>query len=123
MKSILSLVLFLFILSLASAASAAPENNWIVGHWRYAEQGRSSDYIYRGDSTFTANVALQGKVVWKFAGTWSIDGDMLNYQYTQSSIPQVPVGKKGGDKLIDISKDYFVLQTVNHEQRRYNRVQ
>jgi hypothetical protein len=120
MKSILSLVLFLFTLSLASAA---PGNNWIVGHWRYAEQGHSSEYTYRGDGTFTGNVALQGKVVWQFAGTWSIDGDMLNYQYTKSSLQQIPAGKKGGDELIDISKDYFILQTKNHDLHRYNRVQ
>ena len=119
MKTTLFLALISFALSLAIAGTA---NNWIVGHWRYAKEGRSSDCTYRGDGTFTGNVALQGKVVWVFAGTWSIDGDMLNYQYTQSSVERIPVGTTGGDKLVEITSDHFTLETNNRTRQIYLRL-
>ena len=119
MKNILSLLL----LCALSAAIAGPSKSWILGHWRYAEENHSADETFCADGTFTGNVAIGGTVVWRYSGTWSIVGDMLNYQYTQSSLQQIPVGKTGGDKLIEISKDHFVLQTANQEQHTYRLVQ
>src|SRR4051812_36611047 len=73
----------------------------LAGHWRHADQIQSCDYFFRDDGTFTGNVARSGKIIWEFAGKWSSDGKILNYEYTRSSAENVPPGTIDHDKLVE----------------------
>lgn len=101
---------------------STPISNQLAGYWRYAEGARSVDVTYREDGTFTGNAAEDGRVLWEYAGKWSLIGDKLNYEFTRSSVKRIPVGKKGQDTLIGVSKDYFIIRTEGGHRHKYIRV-
>ncbi|TLY52672.1 MAG: hypothetical protein E6K53_03560 [Gammaproteobacteria bacterium] len=105
MKIALSIVFFF----LVSSAIAGPTVAQLTGDWRYAEDGHSCENIFYKDGTFTGKVALQGRVVWEYAGTWSLSGDVLSYRYTKSSLARIPAGTAGKDKVIEISSVHYIM--------------
>ena len=119
MKIVLAFALFA---CLQVVATAVPLKSEMVGHWSYAERGRAVDIVYKPDGTFLGNISLQGKVVWEFAGMWSLVGDMLNYQYTRSSLRQIPPGKSDSDRVLEVTSNSFLLQTNSGSKHRYLRL-
>jgi hypothetical protein len=104
----------------ASATGVTKEQ--LIGHWRYADENVSSEYTFKDDGTFTGNIAQHGKVVWETAGKWSIDGATLNYELTSSSKNQVGAGAKDQDRITSITKDYYMIDSGNGGQRKFERV-
>ena len=79
-------------------------------------------YTLRKDGTFAGEVKRKGEATWKFAGRWSLAGDVLNYTYTKSSLDRVPAGSVDQDKLIELKKDHFIVITLDGSRRKYMRI-
>ncbi len=115
-------ILIALFLAPVPAFADAGKGNLLVGHWRYADQNQSCTYTLRKDGTFAGEVKRKGEATWKFAGRWSLTGDVLNYSYTKSSLDRVPAGSVDQDKLIEITKDHLVLITLDGSRRKYTRI-
>lgn len=95
----------------------------LVGHWRYTDTEKkvSNDYTFKEDGTYTSNIMQEGSVVWETAGKWTLKGDLVNYELTSSSSEQFP-GGIDQDKVVEVTKDYYMVDSGNGEKRKYERV-
>jgi hypothetical protein len=94
----------------------------LIGHWRWADTSRSIDYVFLDDGTFTGSATQEGTIIAEFTGNWSLERDLLNYEYTSDSSGRAPVGAKDQDKLLEVTTDYYVIQTRTGAKRKYVRV-
>ena len=118
MKAFLSIIFLCF----ASQISIAePTNKQLIGHWSYADEHLISEYTFREDGTFTGQVTQDTKVIWTFAGKWSLTGDTLNYEYTKSSLERIPVGTTDHDKLLEVTKDHYIIEARDSSKRKYSK--
>jgi hypothetical protein len=118
-------LLFIIALSFALPVFAdTPRADQLVGHWRYTNvsANRVDDITFSKDGTYTGRVIQGGKLLGQFGGKWSLEGSTLHYEYTRSSIPQIPVGLKDQDRLLEVTKDYYAIQAIDANQRRWLRV-
>ena len=118
MKPSLALI-FLFIPILAISA---PKQGQLVGHWRYTDANQTCDMTFAADGTFSGKISRDGAVAWKYAGKWSLADTNLNYEYTESSLERIPVGTTDRDTLVEITKDYYVIEARDGSRRKYARV-
>jgi hypothetical protein len=94
----------------------------LVGNWRYADQVQSCHYSFKSDGSFTGEVRHRAKLVSKFRGRWSVDGQALLYKYLSDSLGSIPPGATDRDRLLAIKRDFFEIQAANGERRRYVRM-
>ena len=94
----------------------------LLGRWHYADEKQSCTYTFSSDGTFAGEVTEKSRVIWVFAGKWSISGSSIHYEYTQSSLERVPAGSTDEDKLVEIGHDYFVIVAFDGSHRKYHRV-
>ncbi|HEV3409657.1 MAG TPA: hypothetical protein VG095_05150, partial [Chthoniobacterales bacterium] len=80
------------------------------------------EYTFMEDGTFHGSVGRKGQVVWAFSGKWSLDGDTINYEFSKSSLERVPDGTTDRDKLVEITKDAYVIEARDGKRRTYSRV-
>lgn len=113
---------FVFVLLTCAASLASPTKDQLIGHWRCTHKQLTSEHTFRADGTFTGSVAEDGKVAWTYAGKWSVVGNILNYEYTESSLERIPVGTIDRDKLIEVTKDYYVIEARDGSRRKCSRV-
>ena len=113
---------FIIVLLTCAAAIASPTKDQLIGHWGYGDEKLGSEHTFRADGTFTGTVIKDGNVAWRYAGKWSLVGDILNYEYTESSLERIPVGTTDRDKLIEITKDYYIIEARDGSRRKYSRV-
>jgi hypothetical protein len=111
-------ILLLLFLLLPIVTFADPSDSRFIGHFRYADSTQSSEYTFHEDGTFDGSAAVHKKVVWEYAGTWSIGDGMLNYVFTKSSIESVPAGTVAKHKILEIKSDYFVVRDPSTGRRR-----
>ena len=108
---------------MASCAGVQTTNrNSLVGEWRYTDQTQSCHYSFKGDGTFTGEVMLQKKLISKFKGRWTVNGDALGYTYLSDALGRIPAGAKDRDNLIEIQKDSFLIEAADGSRRRYLRI-
>ena len=121
MKAVL--VLISLLLSAACTTLESPGfARRLVGDWRYADQIQSCQYSFKSDGSFTGTVRQRKKLVSKFSGRWSITGQTLHYLYVSDVLGSIPAGATDQDQLLEIKKDYFLIQAANGERRHYRRV-
>jgi hypothetical protein len=94
----------------------------LIGHWRYVGSGGTSDYWFSRDGTFRVEAVPAGKSVRNSNGKWWIAGDTLYYEVIESSDPTYPAGKKDHDKILALTKEYYVVENLRRNQDRYVRV-
>lgn len=99
-----------------------PHSPRLIGHWRQVGPGTVTDYWFAGDGTFKSELAQVGKPTRTLSGNWSLNGDRLDYDVTKSEISRFPAGSKDQDKLLQLTKDYYVLETRRGSQHRYVRL-
>ena len=87
-----------------------------------ADEHQSAEYTFRGDGTFTGQLAQDSKVVWTYAGKWSLAGDTLNYEYTKSSVERIPVGTTDHDKLVEVTKEHYTIEARDGSKRKYSKI-
>ena len=117
---------FLLALSICLLASCAGlssgSSNALVGEWRYADKIQSCHYVFEGNGTFRGEVIYRKELLSKFTGTWSVKGDALHYRYTRDVLGRIQPGALDRDKLLEVEKDFFVIQAADGSKRRYDRV-
>jgi hypothetical protein len=116
---------FISLLSLAACATleSPRRSQQLVGNWRYADRVQSCRYSFESDGSFTGEVKLRAKLISKFKGRWSVQGQTLLYSYVSDALGRIPAGATDRDQLLEIGKDSFVIQAANGDRRRYVRVQ
>jgi hypothetical protein len=111
-------------LLLASCAGVRPTiQNRLAGEWQYADNIQSCHYVFKRDGTFSGDVTYHQKLISKFTGRWSVDGDTLLYRYTSDALKRIPVGSIDRDKLVTVQKDFFAIEAADGSKRRYARIQ
>lgn len=117
------LCLILFLVPAVTFASD-PNADKLIGHWRFTNEmdGVSCDITFQSGGTYLGSCARKGNIIWKYEGIWSLQGQILNYEDTASSLPDIPPGTKDQDKLIEITKGYFIIEASGGAKRKYIRV-
>ena len=115
-----------FISLLLLAACATIDSNGrarqLVGNWRYKDEVQSCQYSFKSDGLFTGEVKLRKKLISEFKGRWSIRGQTLLYSYVSDALGRIPAGATDRDQILEIRKDFFVIQAANGDRRRYERI-
>ena len=119
MRTLLTLIAFLF-----SSLFAVADVNMaqLVGRWRYSDETFSSEHKFNADGTYTGSVGQKGKIVWENAGVWSLADNKIHYELTRSSLERIPVGTKDQDTLIEITRDWYIIETQKGIKRKYVRI-
>jgi hypothetical protein len=115
---------FISLLSLTACATleSPSRSRQLVGNWRYADEVQSCRYSFESDGSFTGEVKLRTKLISKFKGRWSVQGETLLYSYVSDALSRIPAGAMDRDQLLEIKKDSFVIQAANGDRRRYMRM-
>ena len=119
MKSVLALALCL-LASCVGIQSASRSS--LVGDWRYADKIQSCHYAFKADGSFTGEVIERERLVSKFRGRWTIQGDALLYTYLGDALGRIAQGATDRDKLLKIQKDFFLIEAADGSRRRYLRI-
>jgi len=117
----LAYALLMLATSLASADSSNRDR--LIGHWRHVNEEKIADIIFNRDGTYSGHVAHKGAVVWEFAGKWSVAGKVLTCEYTRSSCENIPAGTRDQDKLLELAKNYYLIEAMDGMRRTYSRVE
>ena len=102
--------------------SGQPHPAALIGHWRYAGPGLINDYLFAANGTFRGELAEAGDRVRHFSGTWSVTGNMLNYVNTTSELKHTPAGSKDQDKIVQLTKECYVVESSHGNQYRFTRL-
>jgi hypothetical protein len=119
MKAILALFSLLAIGSCTTTGFQARSK--LVGDWRYSDETQGCHYSFKPDGFFSGEVTRRGKLVLKFTGRWRVEGGALLYVYLSEAFGRIPPGTTDRDQLLELQKDWFVIQAANGERRRYRR--
>jgi hypothetical protein len=102
---------------------AEPLNgNYLIGQWRHVNGDKSGEIIFNRDGTYSGCVTQKGEIVWEFAGKWSVEGEILTYEYTRSSCENIPPGTKDQDRLLELAMDRWLVEAADGSRRSYRRV-
>lgn len=119
MKAVLALMLFL----MASCAGLRlRSSNLLVGEWRYVDRIQGCHYVFNRDGSFRGDVVYRAKLISKFTGRWSVEGDTLHYTYIGDAFGRIPAGATDRDKLLKINREFFIIEAADGSRRKYLRV-
>ena len=115
---------FFFVACLLASCASLPSNarDPLVGQWRYADNVQSCRYHFREDGHFSGEVRVRAKLVSKFTGTWTVQGDRLLYSYASDELGRIPAGATDQDRLLKVDGDSFLIEAADGSKRRYARV-
>jgi hypothetical protein len=119
MKTVLALTLCLMA-SCAGLRWNSPSS--LVGEWRYADKIQSCHYVFNRDGTFKGEVVYHTKLISKFTGRWSVDGDTLLYTYIGDVLDRIPAGATDRDKLLSVHREFFIIEAADGSKRKYLRI-
>jgi hypothetical protein len=119
MKAVLALFSLLAIASCATIDSRAGSR--LVGDWRYSDKLQSCHYSFRPDGSFSGEVMQRGRLALKFTGRWRVEKEAILYVYLSEAHDRIPPGTTDRDQLLELRKDWFVIQAADGERRRYLR--
>ena|GEM_PF-1290271 len=94
----------------------------LIGRWRHVHEDKVGEIIFNHDGTYSGHVAHKGAMVWEFAGKWSVEGKILSYEYTRSSCENIPAGTRDRDRLLELARDYYLIEAADGARRTYWRV-
>ncbi len=119
MKAVFALTLCLMgsCAGLRSSSSSS-----LVGEWRYADKIQSCHYVFNRDSTFKGEVVYHAKLISKFTGRWSVEGNTLLYTYVSDTLDRIPAGATDRDKLLNVRSEFFVIEAADGSKRKYLRI-
>jgi hypothetical protein len=90
----------------------------IIGSWAYSDRRGDDSLTFSADGTFHGTLSRGGKVVWSYAGTWTVTDNEITYVYTRSDPGLVPVGMIDIDTVLNLTEDCFTLESVSTELSR-----
>lgn len=110
----------------AQAAKTKSESAY-VGSWQWTGADPNGNpaataMILKEDLSFSTEVKIQGVVIFKAVGAWSVYGRKLVWTYIQSQ-PPLPVDKKEDeDEIISLDHDRLVLRSkLSGKEREFLR--
>lgn len=113
----------LLMLATSFVLADSPNRDRLIGHWRHVSEEKIADIIFNRDGTYSGRVAHRGAVVWEFGGNWSVAGEVLTCEYTRSSCENIPAGTTDRDKLLELAKNYYLIEAMGGMRRAYSRVE
>ena len=112
----------LWILATSLVFADSPNGKRLIGHWRHVNEDKIGEIIFNHDGTYSGHLAHKGAMVWEFAGKWSVEGKILSYEYTRSSCENIPAGTRDRDRLLELARDYYLIEAADGARRTYWRV-
>ena len=119
MKAVLVLTLCLMA-SCAGLRSSSQSS--LVGEWRYADKIQGCHYVFSRDGSFKGEVVYHAKLMSKFTGRWSVDGNTLLYKYIGDKLHRIPAGATDRDRLLSVQREYFIIEAADGSRRKYLRI-
>jgi hypothetical protein len=108
---------------LASCAAVRPTHlSTLAGEWRYKDKIQSCHYVFNKDGSFHGEVIYRQKLISKFTGRWSVQGDTLRYNYLTDALNRIPAGAIDRDKLLSVQEGSFTIEAADGSKRTYSRV-
>ena len=77
---------------------------------------------FGADGEFSGRVVREGAPVFTYSGKWTLKDADLDYVYTKSSLASIPSGTHDHDRLVELTKDYYVIEALDGSRRKYSRV-
>ncbi|HJT81555.1 MAG TPA: lipocalin family protein [Chthoniobacterales bacterium] len=114
--------LALLLSAVALPCFAEPTKEQLVGHWRYIGDNQNVDYTFKADGTFSGKITEEGNVVLAITGNWSLDGNKLTYEIRTSTPEVITPGTIDRDKITELTRDYYIIETAFYARRQYSRV-
>jgi hypothetical protein len=114
------------LLLLCSACTTIPPRitpEAITGDWVSSEQlpdQRLADtrmYI-RADGTFSGDLQINTETVWAFAGRWTLNGNAITWEYTDSSLVLVIDDQSEVDTILQLNDLEMQLSSSRHDTVR-----
>ncbi len=93
----------------------------LVGQWRCRLGPQTCQYVFRENGTFSGYVTEGGALLSNFSGRWRRNGDAIHYEYTNDTVGKIPPGTTDRDTLVEIARNYFVIEAADGSRRRYVR--
>ncbi|HSC47383.1 MAG TPA: lipocalin family protein [Gammaproteobacteria bacterium] len=90
----------------------------IIGSWVYSDKRGDNSLTFDADGTFHGTLSRRGKIVWSYAGTWTVTDDVITYVYARSDPGLVPVGTIDIDTVLNLTENCFTLESVSTELSR-----
>lgn len=79
------------------------------------------DWEFHGNGTFSGSLARKRGGVSDFAGTWVLEGALLQCEYTSDTSGAIDIGYVDRDIFLEFNNNFFIVQTRGG-LRRYDRV-
>jgi hypothetical protein len=104
-----------------TASRITPEA--ITGDWISSEQlpdQRLADtrmYI-RADGTFSGELQINTETVWAFAGRWTLNGNAITWEYTDSSLVLLIDDQSEVDTILQLNDREMQLRSSRHDTVR-----
>ncbi len=103
-----------------AGAAHADDRAALLGTWHGEQKAQAvtitSDTTFAKDGTFSGHLDRNGRRLWNFAGTWTLTGKALHYDYTKSDLAQIPAGTKDDDVLLEITPTTLKLKGKSGEE-------
>ena len=76
----------------------------LYGSWQETYAQFISYLTFKRDGSYEGkiNSITDGKTIWKFGGIWSLNGSIIDYKYTYSSLDSIQAGETDSDEIIEI---------------------
>lgn len=94
----------------------------LVGKWFVQTGTRRTELSNNEDGTFSSRTTIDGKEAWTTSGEWSVKDGQLNGIYRKASIPDFPIGEIDSSKLIEVTKDDYIIENRNGVTKKYQRI-
>ena len=119
MKAVLALTLCL----LASCAGLPAElSEQPRGRVALRRQDPKLPLCFQPGWHFKGEVVYRAKLISKFTGRWSVDGDTLLYTYISDALDRIPAGATDRDKLLSVHREFFIIEAADGSRRKYLRI-
>jgi hypothetical protein len=105
-----------------STVGTTGDRQTLVGRWRSTDDQHVAEYTFLANGTFTGYVASEESVLSQFTGKWVLRDGLIRYEYTADRKGQIPPGTRDRDRVVQIKRDHFVIQSADGHIRRYVRV-
>jgi beta-glucanase (GH16 family) len=111
--------LFSALLLFAGYALADPgpvAHDQITGAWisseQTPEQGQADTLMtIKADGSFSGSLLVNNETVWTFSGKWTLNGNTINWEYTESSLVLLIEDRSEMDTIVSLDQDQMTLKS------------
>jgi beta-glucanase (GH16 family) len=88
----------------------------ITGTWISSEQRPEQGQVdtlmtIKVDGSFSGSLLVNNETVWTFSGEWTLDGNAINWEYTESSLVLLVEDRSEVDTILSLGQDEMVLKS------------